>query len=94
MRVFIDLWDEDDDKATSNLDRPSTTEPDNRPLDVSIDVPEWTMHDVIEWITRIGYSEFIDRFKDKGVDGDLLLSLNEKNLRFSIGIESSLLLQR
>lgn len=96
MKIFVDLWDggKDASETKTNFDRPSTAESDSGPWDFNIEVPEWTMDDVIEWITRIGFSEFVDRFIDKGVDGDLLLSLNKEQVRFSIGIDSTLLLQR
>lgn len=56
------------------------------PHKLSQQVPLWSVEDVREWVKQIGFIEYEKNFYDSRVDGDLLLQLNEENLRDDIGI--------
>lgn len=55
------------------------------PHKLSQQVPLWSVEDVREWVKQIGFAEYERNFYDSRVDGDLLLQLNEENLRDDIG---------
>jgi len=59
-----------------------------------MDVPVWTVEDVLSWVRRNGFSAFAEAFRDSEVDGDLLLQLDEVNLKNDIGIENGILRKR
>ena len=44
-------------------------------------VPNWSVEDVLIWVRRIGFGEFVQTFSDLRVDGDLLLELDEQQLK-------------
>ncbi|XP_050726423.1 NAD(+) hydrolase sarm1-like isoform X6 [Eriocheir sinensis] len=64
------------------------------PHKLSQQVPLWTPEDVKEWVKQIGFSQHCDNFVNSRVDGDLLLQLEEENLRDDIGITNGILRQR
>lgn len=64
------------------------------PHKLSQQVPLWSVEDVQEWVKQIGFNDYIDQFKESQVDGDLLLKLNQDNLRDDIGISNGILLKR
>ncbi|XP_046807191.1 NAD(+) hydrolase sarm1 isoform X2 [Lucilia cuprina] len=64
------------------------------PHKLSQQVPLWSVEDVQEWVKQIGFGQFVKQFEESQVDGDLLLKLNENNLRDDIGILNGILLKR
>lgn len=60
------------------------------PHKLSQQVPLWSVEDVREWVKQIGFAEYERNFSNSRVDGDLLLQLNEENLRDDIGIENGI----
>ncbi|KAL5293341.1 SARM1 family protein [Megaselia abdita] len=64
------------------------------PHKLSQQVPLWSVEDVQEWVKQIGFDDFAECFYSSKVDGDLLLQLNEKNLKEDIGITNGILRQR
>jgi hypothetical protein len=55
-------------------------------------VPLWSVEDVTSWVKQIGFAS--DCFLEAGVDGDLLLQLDENNLRADLGIDNGILRKR
>lgn len=49
-------------------------------------MPIWSVDDVSHWVSRIGFEEYLDYFLESGVDGDLLLQLDEANIREDLKI--------
>ncbi|XP_017111795.1 NAD(+) hydrolase sarm1 isoform X3 [Drosophila elegans] len=64
------------------------------PHKLSQQVPLWSVEDVQEWVKQIGFNDYMDKFNESQVDGDLLLKLNQDNLRADIGIGNGILLKR
>ncbi|XP_012157277.1 sterile alpha and TIR motif-containing protein 1 isoform X5 [Ceratitis capitata] len=64
------------------------------PHKLSQQVPLWSVEDVQEWVKQINFGQFVKQFEESQVDGDLLLKLNEDNLRDDIGISNGILLKR
>uniref|UniRef100_A0AAG5DBE3 ADP-ribosyl cyclase/cyclic ADP-ribose hydrolase n=1 Tax=Anopheles atroparvus TaxID=41427 RepID=A0AAG5DBE3_ANOAO len=60
------------------------------PHKLSQQVPLWSIEDVREWVKQIGFGEYEQSFYDSKVDGDLLLQLQEANLRDDIGIRNGI----
>lgn len=60
------------------------------PHKLSQQVPLWSIEDVKEWVKQIGFSEYSNNFVDSRVDGDLLLQLNEENLKHDIGLTNGI----
>lgn len=60
------------------------------PHKLSQQVPLWSPEDVEEWVKQIGFSEIAPRFVESRVDGDLLLQLNDENLREDIGLKNGI----
>ncbi|XP_073981334.1 sterile alpha and armadillo motif isoform X3 [Rhodnius prolixus] len=60
------------------------------PHKLSQQVPLWSTEDVREWVKQIGFAECAPNFSDSRVDGDLLLQLNEENLKNDIGITNGI----
>lgn len=60
------------------------------PHKLSQQVPLWSVEDVQEWVKQIGFGEYECNFYESRVDGDLLLQLNEENLRDDIGITNGI----
>ncbi|CAI6366813.1 unnamed protein product [Macrosiphum euphorbiae] len=53
-------------------------------------VPLWSVDDVHEWAKRIDFIEFAELFSANLVDGDILLHINEDNLKYDIGMLNGL----
>ena len=53
-------------------------------------VPLWTVDDVACWIRQIGFETDLPAFIEAGVDGDLLLQLDEGNIRDDICIKNGI----
>ncbi|XP_037935665.1 NAD(+) hydrolase sarm1-like isoform X2 [Teleopsis dalmanni] len=64
------------------------------PHKLSQQVPLWSVEDVQEWVKQIGFMQYVKQFEESQVDGDLLLQLNDHNLRDDIGISNGILLKR
>lgn len=64
------------------------------PHKLSQQVPLWSVEDVQEWVKQIGFGNYLQQFEESQVDGDLLLKLNEDNLRNDIGISNGILVER
>ncbi|XP_064548195.1 NAD(+) hydrolase sarm1 isoform X1 [Drosophila montana] len=64
------------------------------PHKLSQQVPLWSVEDVQEWVKQIGFHSYLRQFEESQVDGDLLLKLNQENLRDDIGIANGILLKR
>lgn len=64
------------------------------PHKLSQQVPLWSVQDVQEWVKQIGFGQCVKQFEISQVDGDLLLKLNDENLRDDIGISNGILLKR
>lgn len=64
------------------------------PHKLSQQVPLWSVEDVQEWVKQIGFCNYLTKFEESQVDGDLLLKLNHDNLRNDIGIGNGILLKR
>ena len=64
------------------------------PYKLSQQVPLWTIQDVSQWAKQIGFCSYSDSFERNMVDGDMLLLMREDQLRFDVGMTSSLLRQR
>lgn len=60
------------------------------PHKLSQQVPLWSSEDVREWVKQIGFSEYANNFVESRVDGDLLLQLNEDNLKEDIGLTNGI----
>ncbi|XP_053676658.1 NAD(+) hydrolase sarm1 [Anopheles nili] len=60
------------------------------PHKLSQQVPLWSTEDVREWVKQIGFNEYEQNFYDSKVDGDLLLQLQEDNLRDDIGMTNGI----
>lgn len=58
--------------------------------DLNMRVPSWSIEDVTKWVNQIGFGEYEYNFIYSHVDGDLLLQLNESDLRYDIGIENGI----
>lgn len=58
--------------------------------DLNLRVPSWSVEDVTKWVNLIGFGEYGNKFIYSHVDGDLLLQLNEADLRYDIGIENGI----
>lgn len=64
------------------------------PHKLSQQVPLWSVEDVREWVKQIGFAQYEKDFFDSRVDGDLLLQLNDENLRDDIGIVNGICRRR
>ncbi len=54
-------------------------------------VPLWSVADVTTWVSKLGFSKaIVDAFRDVEVDGDLLLQLDEKNLKEDINMTNGI----
>jgi len=57
-------------------------------------VPEWSVDDVVEWVRRIGFAEYVSVFEECGVDGDILLLLKDKDIKEDLGMTNGILRKR
>jgi len=53
-------------------------------------VPQWTVGDVMHWLKKIGFSEYVSVFEQCGVDGDILLLLKDKDIKEDIEMKNSI----
>ncbi len=63
-------------------------------LSLNLQVPLWSVEDVLCWVRRAGFGAFAEAFQESGVDGDMLLQLDESNLKSDLGIENGILRKR
>ncbi|KAK7087330.1 hypothetical protein V1264_021399 [Littorina saxatilis] len=64
------------------------------PHKLSQQVPLWTVEDVAYWVSQIGFPDYVDAFKCSQVDGDLLLIVNDEDLKDGLGMTSSIVRKR
>lgn len=67
---------------------------EKEPHKLSQQVPFWTCEDVTEWVAQVGFEPFRSRFLESGVDGDLLLQLEEQMLERDIGMQNGITRRR
>lgn len=60
------------------------------PHKLSQQVPLWTPEDVREWVKQIGFSEYAKAFYDSRVDGDLLLKLQDEDLKHDLDMTNGI----
>ena len=60
----------------------------------TMQVPAWTVDQVVAWVNQSGFQEYAAAFQESGVDGDILLMLNDRNIREDIGIRNGILRKR
>lgn len=66
-------------------------------MEVNIDnlqVPEWSVEEVVMWVNKSGFQEYSSAFQESAVDGDILLMLTDANIRDDIGIRNGILRKR
>merc|ERR1712038_1641528 len=73
---------------------PNTKVETKQKILINMDVPIWTVEDVLSWVRRNGFSAFADEFKKCEVDGDLLLSLDENDLKDDLRIDNGITRKR
>jgi len=61
---------------------------------LNLEVPNWTVADVAAWIRKIGFEKYEDDIIDLELDGDLLLKLDESNLKSDLNITNGILRKR
>ena len=57
---------------------------------LELQVPLWTVDDVACWVRQIGFESELPAFVEAGVDGDLLLQLDEANVKDDICIKNGI----
>jgi len=57
-------------------------------------VPEWTVEDVVNWVKRIGFTDYVPVFEQCGVDGDILLLLKDKDIKEDLEMTNGILRKR
>jgi len=57
-------------------------------------VPEWTVEDVVSWVKRIGFTDYVPVFEQCGVDGDILLLLKDKDIKEDLEMTNGILRKR
>jgi hypothetical protein len=57
-------------------------------------VPEWTVDQVVSWVNQSGFQDYAAAFRESGVDGDILLMLTDDNIREDIGMSNGILRKR
>lgn len=60
----------------------------------SLQVALWSEKDVQMWVNSIGFAGYAKAFSDLRVDGDLLLQLDDHQLKEDVGITNSILRKR
>merc|ERR1712200_175907 len=53
-------------------------------------VPEWSVDEVVMWVNKAGFQEYSTAFTESAVDGDILLSLTDTDIRDDIGIKNGI----
>ncbi|UMM25180.1 hypothetical protein L5515_005108 [Caenorhabditis briggsae] len=79
-----------DEVAAKNASEALTIIGEEVPYKLAQQVPGWTCDDVQYWVKKIGFEEYVDKFANQKVDGDLLLQLTETDLRQDVGMVSGL----
>lgn len=64
------------------------------PTKLSFNISCWTVKEVQMWLKNIGFSSFCPAFEKHRVDGDLLITITEEELRSDTEMESSLMRRR
>ncbi len=57
---------------------------------MNLQVPEWSVDEVVMWVNKAGFKEYSAAFADSAVDGDILLSLTDADIRDDIGIKNGI----
>ena len=57
-------------------------------------VPQWSVDDVCQWLSSIGFSNFVDIFRSVGVDGDILLLLKDSCIKDDLEMSNGILRKR
>lgn len=57
-------------------------------------VPEWTVEDVVNWLKKVGFGEYISVFEQCGVDGDILLLLKDKDMKEDLEMKNGIIRKR
>lgn len=57
-------------------------------------VPEWSVEDVVSWVRKIGFAEYVSVFEQCGVDGDILLLLKDKDIKEDLEMTNGILRKR
>ncbi|VDK37673.1 unnamed protein product [Taenia asiatica] len=64
------------------------------PKALSLQVFHWPVEDVVCWMNREGFEAVAEKSKALKIDGDILLSLNEKELEEGLGITNCIVRRR
>ena len=59
-----------------------------------LQVYNWSVDDVLIWVKRIGFGGYVQAFSDLRVDGDILLELDDQQLKEDIGVTNGILRKR
>ena len=54
-------------------------------------VPEWTVDEVVNWVKKVGFVEYASVFEQWGVDGDILLLLNDKDIKEDLEMRNGII---
>eukprot|EP00092_Neocalanus_flemingeri_P003563 GFUD01003821.1.p1 GENE.GFUD01003821.1~~GFUD01003821.1.p1 ORF type:complete len:399 (+),score=92.24 GFUD01003821.1:99-1295(+) len=57
-------------------------------------VPQWTVEDVVKWLKKVGFGEYVSVFEQCGVDGDILLLLKDKDIKEDLQMQNGILRKR
>jgi len=57
-------------------------------------VPQWNLVDVVNWLKKVGFAEFVSVFEQCGVDGDILLLLKDKDIKEDLEMQNGILRKR
>lgn len=60
----------------------------------SFQVPLWSVDDVLKWVKKIGFSDYLSAFAESSVDGDLLLQLDDANMKEDLHMSNGILRRR
>ncbi|XP_040194285.1 NAD(+) hydrolase SARM1 [Rana temporaria] len=64
------------------------------PSRIASSVPNWKPLEVQNWLQQIGFDKFLKVFMEYQIDGDLLLRLNETDLKEDLGMTSNIVRKR
>ena len=57
-------------------------------------VPQWTVDNVLEWLKKVGFTEYVSVFEQCGVDGDILLLLKDKDIKEDLEMKNGIIRKR
>ena len=57
-------------------------------------VPQWTVDNVLEWLKKVGFTEYVSVFEQCGVDGDILLLLKDKDIKEDLEMKNRIIRKR